>query len=74
MRQLLARFGSAAALEALPDLARRGGGEPPVVPSRAVIETEVATVEAAGRPTISSSALPGYPADAGGDPDARRRR
>src|SRR5579859_1575752 len=61
--QLLARFGSVAAvLEAVPDLARRGGGKPPVVPSRAMIETEVETetVEAAGARYLFLG-LPGYP-------------
>ena len=45
-RQLIARFGSAAAaLDALPQLARRGGGEPPRVPDRGAIEREQASVE-----------------------------
>ena len=48
-RQLLARFGGAeAAIEALPQLARRGGGEPPRVPERAVAEREAATVARLG--------------------------
>ncbi|MDB5696281.1 MAG: dprA [Sphingomonas bacterium] len=48
-RQLIARFGTAtAALEALPQLARRGGGEVPRVPDRAVAEREQATVERLG--------------------------
>jgi len=60
--QLLLRFGSAAAaLDAVPDLARRGGGKPPIVPSPAVIETEVAAVEAAGARYLFAG-LPGYPA------------
>ena len=47
--QLLARFGSpAAALAAVPDLARRGGGTPPAVTARAIVEAEVATVEQLG--------------------------
>lgn len=47
--QLLARFGTAAAaLDALPDLARRGGGKPPPVANRAAIEAEVARVERLG--------------------------
>ncbi len=48
-RQLLARFGSvAAALDALPELARRGGRRRPIaICSRAVAETEVARLEAA---------------------------
>src|ERR1700761_2713896 len=50
--QLLDRFGTAAAaLEAVPDLARRGGGKSPVVPARAAIEREVEAGRAgAGRP------------------------
>lgn len=48
-RQLLARFGSAAAaLEALPDLARRGGGRAPCLASAADAEREIAKVEAFG--------------------------
>lgn len=47
--QLLQRFGSAeAALRALPDLARRGGGAAPAIPSMAEIEREIAAVEALG--------------------------
>ncbi|WP_240320679.1 DNA-processing protein DprA [Sphingomonas crusticola] len=47
--QLLRRFGSAqAALEALPDLARRGGGPPPSVPRMGEIEREMAAVAAKG--------------------------
>jgi DNA processing protein len=47
--QLLRRFGSAqAALDALPDLARRGGGQPPRVPPMREIEQEAAAVAAAG--------------------------
>lgn len=42
-RQLVARFGSApAALEALPHLARRGGGQPPAVAPRSAVEREMA--------------------------------
>ena len=60
-RQLLARYGSAAAaLEAIPDLARRGGGMPPKRPSRAKIEDEVAVVERAGARYLFLG-LPGYP-------------
>lgn len=60
--QLLARFGSpAAAPVAVLDLARRGGGKPPVAPPRAAIETEVETVEAAGARCLFLG-LPGYPA------------
>ncbi|PTQ12993.1 DNA-protecting protein DprA [Sphingomonas oleivorans] len=47
--QLIARFGSpAAALDAVPDLARRGGGKPPTLAARAVIEREVEAVERLG--------------------------
>ncbi|HEY0269932.1 MAG TPA: DNA-processing protein DprA [Sphingomonas sp.] len=61
-RQLLARYGgAAAALEAIPDLARRGGGKPPVVPSVAAIEKEVAIVERVGARYLFLG-LPGYPA------------
>ena len=47
-RQLLARFGTAgAALEALPEMARRGGRRRPIaICARAVAERELATVEA----------------------------
>lgn len=46
--QLIARFGSAgAALAALPDLARRGGGEVRIAP-RAAIEAEMRAVERLG--------------------------
>ena len=48
-RQLLARFGdAAAALEALPDLARRGGGRAPVPPDPARIAREQAAVAKLG--------------------------
>ena len=48
-RHLLSRFGSAAAaLDALPDLARRGGGAAPRIVSRADAEREIATVEKLG--------------------------
>lgn len=48
-RQLLARFGTAeAALAALPDLARRGGGRAPVPADPARIAREVAAVAKAG--------------------------
>ncbi|MDB5737401.1 MAG: protecting protein DprA, partial [Sphingomonas bacterium] len=61
-RQLMLRFGSAAAaLDAVPDLARRGGGKPPVVPPRAAIEEEVAAVERAGARYLFLG-LAGYPA------------
>ena len=48
-RQLIARFGSAAAaLDAVPDLARRGGGRAPRLATRAEAEAEMARVEALG--------------------------
>ena len=48
-RHLLARFGTPqAALDAIPYLARRGGGRMPRVPSFADVEREVATVAALG--------------------------
>ena len=48
-RQLIARFGSArAALDAVPDLALRGGGKAPRLASRADAEREMARVEAIG--------------------------
>jgi DNA processing protein len=47
--QLLARFGSAqAALDAIPDLAARGGGRPPRLAAVAAIEREIETVERLG--------------------------
>src|SRR6185437_611706 len=48
-RQLLARFGTpAAALAAVPDLARRGGGAAPRLCSRDEAEREIAAVEKLG--------------------------
>ncbi|WP_277982125.1 DNA-processing protein DprA [Sphingomonas phyllosphaerae] len=48
-RRLLARFGSAAAaIAALPELARRGGGRAPVVPPPDTIERERALLERIG--------------------------
>ena len=48
-RQLIARFGTpAAALAAVPDLARRGGGKPPALRSRDDAEREIARVEKFG--------------------------
>ena len=48
-RQLIARFGSAqAALEAIPDLARRGGGSPPKLFSSEDAQRERAKVEKLG--------------------------
>jgi DNA-binding transcriptional ArsR family regulator len=57
--QLLARFGSAAAaLEALPDLAARGGGRAPKLASRAAVErvtaTELAAVAGVNKATTSA--------------------
>lgn len=47
--QLIARFGdAAAAIEALPQLAARGGGKPPIVAPAALAERELATVARAG--------------------------
>ena len=48
-RQLIARFGdAAAAIAALPALAARGGGRPPVVAPRAVAERELAAAARLG--------------------------
>ena len=48
-RQLVARFGdAAAAIEGLPQLARRGGGAPPRVPDAAAGERELAAIARAG--------------------------
>lgn len=48
-QQLLVRFGSPdAALDAVPELARRGGGKPPAIATVAAVEREVATVEQLG--------------------------
>jgi DNA processing protein len=48
-RQLIEWFGSAeAAIEALPDLALRGGGKPPRIADIAVVEREIATTERLG--------------------------
>lgn len=47
--QLLARFGSAAAaLDAIPDLAARGGGRTPRLASRSAVEREIEQVERIG--------------------------
>jgi DNA processing protein len=61
--QLLARFGTAqAALEALPELAKRGGRERPIrIPSRAAAERELAALEAVGGRLLCRDE-PGYPA------------
>jgi len=48
-RQLLARFDSAErAIEALPDLAARGGGKPPRIADASTVEREIARVETLG--------------------------
>jgi DNA processing protein len=48
-RQLIARFGSsAAALQAVPDLARRGGGKAPTLRSAADVEREIDQVDKLG--------------------------
>ena len=48
-RQLIARYGdAAAAIDALPDLAARGGGRPPVLADSAVAERELAAVAKRG--------------------------
>ena len=60
-RQLLARFGSpVAALDALPQLARRGGGAPPRVPDIGVVEREQAAVARLGARYLILGE-PGYP-------------
>ena len=52
-RQLVARFGgAAAAIEALPMLARRGGGAAPRVPDAGVIRRELTRVEKLGAHTL----------------------
>ncbi|HLI14253.1 MAG TPA: DNA-processing protein DprA [Alphaproteobacteria bacterium] len=60
--QLLARFGSAAAaLEALPDLACRGGRDrAPHIPTRAAVERELAKIESFGGEIICRDE-PAYP-------------
>lgn len=60
-RQLLARFGTAgAAIEALPTLARRGGGRPPAVPDARAALREIAAVAALGARHVFLDA-PDYP-------------
>jgi len=60
--QLLERFGSAdAALKALPQLARRGGGRSLNIPGRAEAETEIAATTKAGA-RIVAAIEPAYPA------------
>lgn len=47
--QLVQRFGTAAAaIEAIPDLARRGGGKPPQIAALATVEAELASVRRLG--------------------------
>jgi DNA processing protein len=54
-KQLVGRFGSAAAaLTEVPRLARRGGGEPPKVPDEAVIRREVEALAALGGRFVAS--------------------
>jgi DNA processing protein len=53
-RQLLLRFGSASeALAAIPDLARRGGGQAPRIHSVAAAEAEIARVQTLGAHFLS---------------------
>jgi DNA processing protein len=53
-RQLIARFGSpSAALAAIPDLARRGGGKPPAIRAASDAEREIARVEKLGAKWLS---------------------
>ncbi len=61
-RQLIARFGSGQrALDALPDLARRGGGRPPRIASASDAEREMAAVEKFGGRHLFWG-VPPYPA------------
>ena len=56
--QLVARFGDAqGALDALPDLARRGGGRAPVIAEERAIEREIAAVERLGARYLFLDAL-----------------
>ncbi len=60
--QLLARFGSAgAAIDALPDLARRGGGRAPRLADRGAIEAELRQLDTLGVRLLFLGA-PDYPA------------
>jgi DNA processing protein len=60
-RQLVGRFGGAeAAIEALPTLARRGGGRPPAVASERAVLHEIAGVERLGA-SLLFLGDPGYP-------------
>ena len=72
-QQLLARFATAAAaIEAVPELARRGGGRPPAIAARAAVEAEVAAVERLGARYLFWGEPP-YPpllADVGSAPPA----
>ena len=59
--QLIARFGSAeAALQAIPDLAARGGGRAPRLASKAQVEREMAEVDRLGARYLFLG-QPGYP-------------
>ena len=59
---LIRRFGSGiAALEALPELARRGGGPLPRMPGPASAEAELARIERLGAHCLFRG-MPGYPA------------
>lgn len=72
-RQLLARFGTAdAALAALPDLARRGGGRAPVPANPARLAREIAAVAKAGARHlfIDDPDYPALLAEADGAPPA----
>ncbi len=62
-RRLLARFGSAAAaIDALPGLARAGGrADPPIVPPPATVEREIAALARLGGQFLLLG-QPGYPA------------
>jgi DNA processing protein len=61
-RHLIARFGAAqAAIDAIPDLARRGGGRIPRIPSLAEIVQEADAVAAAGASYLFTG-REGYPA------------
>ena len=61
-RQLIGRFGSAdAAIEALPMLARRGGGAAPTIASERAVLNEIAAIERLGAAHLFLGD-PGYPA------------
>ncbi len=60
--QLMARFGNAqAAIEALPDIARRGGGRAPCLAKANMVEKEIAAVKRAGAHYLFHDS-PEYPA------------